>query len=96
MNNQDDTSGRSLDINQLQWALRHGQKIDGLENIVLSNQPVMLPDNDMDNNTRSNSSAENISVHNTVVEEEIDKLRQSLNLEIVSLKSEFANILPKN
>ncbi len=93
MNNQDDTSGKSLDINQLQWALRHGQKIDGLENIVLSNQPVMLPDNHMDNNMRSTSSAENISVHNSVVEEQFDKLRQSLNLEIVSLKSEFANVV---
>lgn len=80
MSNQGDTFGGPLDINQLQWALRHGQKIDGLESIVQSNQPVTVSDNRVNNRVD----------HNRVLEEQIDQLGQSLNREIVSLKGEFA------
>jgi len=88
----DDTSGRTLDVNQIQWALRHGQKIDGLENIMLSNQSVMSPDNHIDNSMRENSPAQNSSLHNTASEAQNNKLWQSLQREILLLKNEFANI----
>lgn len=55
MSHQDDASGRNFDIQQLQWALRHGQKVDGLENIMISNQPVIMPDNDINKNIEENS-----------------------------------------
>ena len=88
MNSQDDTSSRSLDINQLQWALRHGQKIEGLENMVLTRQS----DAPVDNHNPNDDVGDQNYVHNTVLKEQIDKLGQSLNREIVSLKGEFAII----
>lgn len=90
MNNQDNTSGWPLDMHQLKWALRHGQQIEGLDNMVLTSQPAVPIDNNMDNSMKNDRIAENISLHNAVVEEKIDQLEQSLNREIVSLKGEFA------
>ena len=57
MSNQDDHSGWPSNINQIKWAMRHGQKIDGLEDMVLSNQPVMINENRMDNGIRNNSNS---------------------------------------
>lgn len=90
MINQDDTSGRPFDINQLQWALQYDQKIDGVEGIVLSSQTDMVADNDVNKKVDNNSVLDKTSLHNTVLEERIEKLGQSLNREMVSLKGEFA------
>jgi len=90
MNKQDNTSGWPLDMHQLKWALRHGQMIDGLENMVLTSQPNLPIGKNMENSMKNDSVADNISLHNKVLEEQIDKLGQSLNREIVSLKGEFA------
>lgn len=90
MVNKDDTSDRSLDINQIQWALRHGQKFDGVENIMLSSQPIVPISNNIGNSEKKDSVAGNIPLHNAMIEEEIDQLSQSLNREIVSMKGEFA------
>ncbi|MBC8014436.1 MAG: hypothetical protein H7X79_01665 [Sporomusaceae bacterium] len=90
MINQDEPSGRPLDISKIQWALRHGQKIDGLEEIIQSSQPVVLPDNQMDNSMTRSSAVNSDSLHTAALEEQSDKPGQSLNREIVSLKGEFA------
>lgn len=90
MINQDDTSGKPFDINKLQWALRHGQKIDGVENIMLSSQPIVPITNHMGNSVKKDSDAGNIPLHNTVIEDQFEQLSQSLNREIISLKGEFA------
>ena len=90
MNNQDNTSGWPLDMHQLKWALRHGQKIEGLENMVLTSQLNLPISDNIDNRMKDDSVAESIVVHNTILEERIDQLGQSLNREMVSLKGEFA------
>jgi len=90
MNNQDNSSGWPLDMHQLKWALRHGQNIEGLENRMLTSQPDLPISDNKDNNMKNDSVTESIPVHNTVLEERIDQLGQSLNREIVSLKGEFA------
>jgi len=90
MSNQGESVGRSIDINQLQWALRHGQKIDSLDNIVVSNQPVLSAGNHVNNSIDNDNAPEKIVLHNRILEEQIDQLEQSLNREIVSLKGEFA------
>ena len=92
MINQGDTSGWPLDMHQLKWALRHGQKVDGLENMVLTSQPTTPNNNNMGNSVKNERIAENSSLHNSLLKEEIDKLGQSLNREILSLKGEFAII----
>lgn len=92
MGNQDDFGSLASDINninQIKWAMRHGQKIDGLDQMMLSNQPIILAENHMDNILeKSNSPSEHV-VHNAILEEQIDKLERSINQEILSLKSEF-------
>ena len=90
MDNQDGTSGWPLDMHQLKWALRHGQLMNGLEKVVLTSQPTTPIGNNRDNSMKNDSIAENISLHNAVLEDQIDRLEQSLNREIVSLKGEFA------
>jgi len=90
MINQGDTSDRPLDIQQLKLAMRHGQKIDGLENIMLSSQPIMVANDRVDISVDSNSDLSKTPLHNRVLEEQIDQLGRSLNREIVSLKGEFA------
>ena len=67
MNNQDNPSGWPLDMHQLKWALRHGQKIEGLENMMIANQPIMSSDNRVNNKVESmriyNTSNSQINVH---------------------------------
>ena len=102
MLNQDDTSDRPMDINQLQWALRHGQKVDGLETIIRSNQPAVLPDHHSDLTMEDTRVSENASIHNAGLKEkvvntdqdpafheEISKLGKCISEEIISLRNEF-------
>lgn len=93
MSNQGDTTSRPLDVQQLKWAMRHGQKIEGLENIMISSQPVVLTDNridNMENNIKKESGTEGVSLNNAVLEEQIERLEKIMTQEIMALRSDFA------
>ncbi len=87
MSNQDDTYSWPLGVQELTWAMRHGKKIDGLENIMLSNQPTVIAEKKMENNK------ETTSLHNDILEQQIEKLEKIMTREIASLKNEFAMVV---